>query len=85
MDATAAIQQLKAIVAPRELTLEQRRACLSVRAHLLTLASMARDFNDAADPLRGLIKPINLAYILQRLQLIDGLLADDRRARQVRP
>lgn len=81
MNATAAIQQLRRIVAPRELTIEQRKACIATRAHLLALQCMVRDFNDAADPLRGLIAPINLAAVQLRLQGIEQLLADDRKAR----
>lgn len=79
--AAAAIAQVKAILAPRELTTEQRLACHAARAHLNALAAMVRDFNDAAEPLRGYMAPINLAAVRLRLQSIDQLLADDRKAR----
>lgn len=79
--AAAAVEKVRSILKPRELSPAQRAACIACRAHLLALDAMVRDFNDAAEPLRGYIAGLNLAAVRLRLQSIDQLLADDRKAR----
>lgn len=81
MNAITAVEALRRIVTPRELTIEQRAACVAVRAHLLALDAMVRDFNEAAEPLRSMIAPINPAAVRLRLQQVEKLLANDRAAR----
>lgn len=83
--AANALIELHRMIQPKELSVEQRAACLSVRAHLSALAVMVGDCNDAAAPLRGLLEDFSVLAVGMRLARIEQLLAWDRAARARRP
>lgn len=84
--ALAAMQQIRAMCKPRELTQQQRAALIALRASLCRVICAAREADNIIESsLQGLMPGVNASGIFSALTNIEKLLADDRRARGVRP
>lgn len=81
-----ALAKVRAMIKPRELTAQQRASLIALRASLSNVIRAANEADSIIESsLQGLMPGVNASGIFSAMSSIDRLLADDRRARQVRP
>jgi len=81
-----ALAKVRAMIKPRELTAQQRASLIALRSSLSNVIRAANEAHSIIDTsLRGLMPGVDASGIFSALDHIEKLLADDRRARGVRP
>lgn len=80
--ACSALAKLRAMCEPRALSKDQRLALIALRASLSrTIAAAAEADLIIDEKLKGIMPGLDASGIFLALMRVDGLLADDRRAR----
>lgn len=82
--AIAAIEKIRAMCKPRELTPHQRAGLIALRASLSRVICAANEADSIIESsLQGLMPGVNASGIFSAMNTIEKLLADDRQARKV--
>lgn len=85
MNATAAIQTLRAMLAPRELSPQERAALVALRGQLFSMIAIAQQTDELiAEKLRGIVPAVDFSELLLAYDQANRLLDADRKARGLR-